>query len=207
MTKDAFLSRLTRNQTGKIPPRPPLSRVPMPAPLTVTERTALFVTRATAALSTVHTCSSSEDVRKTLASIIGTSSYVDSGIGKPWDTLLQHTEGSRLDVAEAQHADIGLSLASIGVALTGSCALASNQHRGSMLLPPRHIIIVDSATIVDTLDDAYAWVAEQLRSGCPSAIAFHTGPSRSADIEQTMALGVHGPGTVDVILIAYADGL
>lgn len=207
MTKDAFLSRLTRNETGKISPRPPLSNVPKATPFTDAERTAIFVTRATAALSTVHTCSSSEDVRKTLSSIIGTSSYVDSGIGKRWDTFLQHTDGTRLDVAEAQFADVGLSLAAIGVALTGSCVLASNQHRASMLLPPRHIIILDRATIVDTLDDAYAWVAEQLRSGCPSAIAFHTGPSRSADIEQTMALGVHGPGTVDVILIAYPDGL
>nr|MBA3424077.1 LUD domain-containing protein [Rubrobacter sp.] len=39
------------------------------------------------------------------------------------------------------------------------------------------------------------------RGGIPANVCFHTGPSRSGDIEMTLAIGVHGPGDVHVVLV------
>ena len=68
--------------------------------------------------------------------------------------------------------------------------------RSTSLLPRTHVAVVEHDDLVASLADALARVP----SPAPSAVTFVTGPSRSADIEQILTLGVHGPAQVHVVL-------
>lgn len=96
----------------------------------------------------------------------------------------------------------GISHASYGLADTGSVVLAASpdEPRANSLLPDVHITLVAEDRILPGLDELFAAVGGDL----PSALAIVTGPSRSADIEQTLAVGVHGPGEVHVVLVAHS---
>jgi L-lactate utilization protein LutC len=92
----------------------------------------------------------------------------------------------------------GVSRALYGLADTGSVVLAASpeEPRASSLLPAVHVSLLDPARILPGLAELFAAVGGAL----PSALAIVTGPSRSTDIEQTLAIGVHGPGEVHVVI-------
>jgi L-lactate dehydrogenase complex protein LldG len=95
--------------------------------------------------------------------------------------------------------DVGLSRALYGVADTGSVVLASgpDEPRGRSLLPWVHVTELRQADILPGLAELF----EALGADLPSALAIVTGPSRSADIEQALTIGVHGPGEVHIVLL------
>ena len=97
----------------------------------------------------------------------------------------------------------GSSRAIYGLADTGSVVLAASpeEPRANSLLPDVHITLLAEDRILPGLDELF----EAVGSDLPSALAIVTGPSRSADIEQTLAVGVHGPGEVHVV-ITPAEG-
>ena len=124
-----------------------------------------------------------------------------------------HHEGpllaaGRLDVAAdltwpecgpqaAAGAAVGVVRAVAAAAQTGTVFLRAddNQGRAASLLPPACIFVIDAATVVDTLGDHLRRLEDP-----PSQLVAVTGPSRSADIESTLVIGVHGPGEVHAIL-------
>jgi L-lactate dehydrogenase complex protein LldG len=96
--------------------------------------------------------------------------------------------------------DVGISTAQAGIAETGTLVLdsARERHRLVSLVPPVHIAIINASSIVETLGDALTLL--QKDKEISPAITFITGPSRTADIELTMAIGVHGPRELYVIV-------
>ena len=96
--------------------------------------------------------------------------------------------------------DIGICTAQAAIAETGTLMLdsESERHRLVSLLPPVHIAIVDAPSICLTLGEVLA--AVQQRDPLSPTITFITGPSRTADIELTLAIGVHGPQELYVII-------
>ena len=85
------------------------------------------------------------------------------------------------------------------IAETGTLVCSSEGGRAVQagLLPAHHVAIVRRDRIFGTLDDFFAAV-----SGAPPAnITLVTGPSRTADIELTLAIGVHGPERLDIIVV------
>jgi len=96
--------------------------------------------------------------------------------------------------------EVGISNAQAGIAETGTLVLDSayERHRLVSLVPPVHIAIVKASAIVETLGEALALLRKD-REISP-AITFITGPSRTADIELTLAIGVHGPQQLYVIV-------
>jgi L-lactate dehydrogenase complex protein LldG len=92
----------------------------------------------------------------------------------------------------------GVSRALYGLADTGSVVLAASpeEPRARSLLPDVHVTLLDEDRILPGLDELFSALGDDL----PSALAIVTGPSRSADIEQKLAVGVHGPGEVHVVL-------
>ncbi len=103
--------------------------------------------------------------------------------------------------AAAFAADAGISSADFGVAETGTLALlaAPGQGRAVSLLPPVHVAVLHAGDIVYEL--AALFEAATARGALPSALTFVTGPSRTGDIEQTLTIGVHGPGELHVVVI------
>jgi L-lactate dehydrogenase complex protein LldG len=96
--------------------------------------------------------------------------------------------------------DAGVSEAAYGLADTGSVVLAASpdEPRSRSLLPFVHVSLLREERILPGLEELFEAVGADL----PSALAIVTGPSRSADIEQTLVVGVHGPGDVHVVLVS-----
>lgn len=91
-----------------------------------------------------------------------------------------------------------VSRASYALADTGSVVLRASpeEPRAASLLPEVHVTFVSEDVILPGLEELFAAVADDL----PSSLAIVTGPSRSADIEQQLTVGVHGPGEVHVVI-------
>jgi len=95
--------------------------------------------------------------------------------------------------AHAETADIGISGVEFGVAETGSVFQdgTSIATRLVTILPPLHVVFLPSANIVPGITEAFDIISPSFDRGY---IGFITGPSRTADIERVLTIGVHGPG-------------
>lgn len=99
--------------------------------------------------------------------------------------------------------EIGLSLCECLVARTGSVILSSAQESGRSLpvYAPIHIAIAFSNQVVWDIADSITLMQEKYHGTLPSMVSLTTGPSRTADIEKTLVVGVHGPKEVYVFLV------
>jgi L-lactate dehydrogenase complex protein LldG len=102
-------------------------------------------------------------------------------------------------VAGRSEDEVGVSRAAFGLADTGSVVLAAGpeEPRARSLLPPVHVTILEAERILPGLADLFRELGGEL----PSALAIVTGPSRTADIEQKLVIGVHGPGEVHIVIL------
>lgn len=102
--------------------------------------------------------------------------------------------------------DAGISGAQAAIAETGTLVLdaTKERHRLVSLVPPVHIAIVSAAKIYDTLNEALSALRKE--NEVSPAVTFITGPSRTADIELTLTIGVHGPQELYVIVDATQRG-
>ncbi len=97
-------------------------------------------------------------------------------------------------------ATVGVTGAAGGAAETGTVLLRSapGAPRSVSLLPDAHLCVLRAADVVERLEDAFEVV---VRDGLPSNLVWISGPSRSADIQKRITLGVHGPRTFEVFLL------
>lgn len=97
-------------------------------------------------------------------------------------------------------ATVGVTGAAAGAAETGTVLLgcAPGAPRSVSLLPDAHLCVLPAADVTERLEDAFEVVA---RDGLPSNLVWISGPSRSADIQKQITLGVHGPRTFEVFLL------
>jgi L-lactate dehydrogenase complex protein LldG len=107
------------------------------------------------------------------------------------------------DVAATRDAPLGISLAVLGVAETGSVMMAEPTltDRAVGMLTKTNVVIVRTETMVPSLDEAAAAlraVALQPNGGYAALV---TGPSRTADIELSLSLGVQGPERVVIVVV------
>ena len=96
--------------------------------------------------------------------------------------------------------DVGISTVQAAIAETGTLVLDSTleRHRLVSLVPPVHIAIVRASQIYRTLSEVLSLIRKDKEIS--PAVTFITGPSRTADIELTLAIGVHGPQELYVII-------
>lgn len=109
------------------------------------------------------------------------------------------------DVREvAATAEIGLTTAEWAIAETGSLVLAGGTGKGRSvtLLPPIHVAVVPMDRLLTTVPEA---IGKYSDGNVPANLCFHTGPSRTGDIEMTLSIGVHGPGEVHVVLVEKSN--
>ena len=120
-----------------------------------------------------------------------------------FDALAGAARWPACGIEVAAGADVAVVHATAAVAQTGSVVVdsAANGGRALSLLPPRAMFVIDAQAIVDTPADVLRDRDRWWPDGPPSQIVMVTGPSRSADIEMTLTIGVHGPGTVHALII------
>ncbi|MFZ7102252.1 MAG: LutC/YkgG family protein [Peptococcaceae bacterium] len=108
-----------------------------------------------------------------------------------------------LDRNLIEQADFGLSEFDLGIAELGTIVQdADSVHKRLVsTLPPTHLAVISTKTIVDTFADSLD-VIERVYNGNPSNfLAFVTGPSKTADIERVLTIGVHGPGRLIIVCV------
>jgi L-lactate dehydrogenase complex protein LldG len=96
------------------------------------------------------------------------------------------------------------SVAFAAIAETGTLALASGQFNPTTLnfLPDNHIVVLFADRMVGDMEGAFAKLRAAYGKGAmPRTLNFVTGPSRSADIEQTLLLGAHGPRRLHIVVV------
>ena len=104
-------------------------------------------------------------------------------------------------------ASVGISGANMAIAETGTLVLVTNEGNADLTttLPPVHIALFGIDKLVASLDDAVAVLRMLPRSGTGQIITSYvnwiTGPSRSADIEQSLTIGVHGPCELHCVIL------
>ena len=121
----------------------------------------------------------------------------------PWErTPLELSHG-----ASDGHDLNAASVAFAGVAETGTLALVSGADNPTTLnfLPDNHIVVLFAEDVVGDLESVFARLRARYGAGqAPRTLNFITGPSRSADIEQTLLFGAHGPRRLHIVVVGDA---
>lgn len=136
--------------------------------------------------------------------------YLDAGgferriVGWPEFAALDwHGAAMQFEAREMRPDDpAGLTGCFCAVAETGTLLLlgAPATPKKTALLPETHVAVVSRARLVATLEDAFALLRAEVGE-LPRSTWFVSGPSRTADIEQTLVIGAHGPYRVHVIVV------
>ncbi len=152
------------------------------------------------------------------STLVASELVVPPGFGhhQQWGAILSLLRSKGVMVREAgspasvADAPAGLSGAELAIAETGSVLLAENalEARSVSMLTLTHFVLVREDRLVPMLDDAAVTLQQLTRVGADQRhyMSFITGPSRTADIERTLTIGVQGPKTLCVIVVAGEEG-
>ncbi len=106
----------------------------------------------------------------------------------------------------AAEADMGISSVDMAIADTGTLAHDATAMEGRLvsMLPPVHVALARSDSLVPDIREALGRYRDT--NSIPSYLTFISGPSRTADIERVLTIGVHGPGELHIIFIDFPGG-
>ncbi len=210
------LARIRRSLADRSATRPA-----MPAPYVrlapETDLVALFVERCRAMQATVDVCANDGEARAALAAIAGggrveRARFSDRAraFGAPAETSRADDHAGHVGKAGRDAlaaAEVGITVADYGIADTGTLVVLPSADEGRLasLLPPRHVAVVRASTLRADLWALIGEIDRDARLRDHSAMIFITGPSRTADIELTLTIGVHGPTAVHVIVLDDRD--
>ncbi|WP_020180002.1 lactate utilization protein [Methylopila sp. M107] len=168
----------------------------------------LFVEQAEMAAATVSVVRSAEEAPAAIADYLrGRNLGLQLRRGDdPRLSALPWGEASIDDSTGRSFGDdeTGVSAAFGAVAETGTLALVSGPDNPTTLnfLPDNHIVLLDADDVSATYEDVWARVRGAYGAGVmPRTVNWITGPSRSADIEQILLMGAHGPRRLHIVLI------
>jgi len=197
---------LGRN-AGQPPPDPPPVRLRIPeAPME--SRIDCMRMRIEALAGETHRVATREEARALVAGIVAGRSAVASNSPYLAECGIAALPGVRtgiLGVEEMRTAaaasEVGITSADYALADTGTLVMLSSAAEARLvsLLPLLHVAVVPRERILTGLDELFTLLphpAEQT-----SSMVLITGPSRTADIEQILVRGVHGPGQITVVIV------
>ncbi len=220
-SRDAILGRIRRSlgASGSDAPRlaavrhrlaeTPVNVVPARGQLPSAERIDLFVRKAGEVFATVVRLGGRDDIPAAVAAYLRDRNLpqaIRRGDDRrladlPWEREAQlavttgPSDGSDL---------VGLSHADAGVAETGTVVLTSGPDNPTTInfLPDHHIVVVDASTVAGDYETVWADLRRRFGAGVmPRTVNLVTGPSRSADIEETLLLGAHGPRSLHILVV------
>ena len=165
-----------------------------------------FRTRAEASQSTTEIVAGVADLPAAIARYLDGLNLPRSGCVWPALSHIDWASGGMALEPRGAHGDdaIGVTGSFAALAETGTLMMVSGPRTPASvsLLPETHIAVVAASRIVARMEEAWALARRELGQ-LPRAVNFISGPSRTADIEQTMVLGAHGPYRVHIIV--YRD--
>jgi L-lactate dehydrogenase complex protein LldG len=175
-----------------------------PRPAADWETVARFRERALGLSSTVDEVEALAAVPVAVARYLGAASLpLAAACWAEFAALDWGAAGVEIAAREARDSDlVGITGAYCAIAETGTLMTLSGRQTPAVtsLLPETHIAIVSVSRVVRGMEEAWKLLREERRHP-PRAVSFISGPSRTADIEQTVTLGAHGPYRVHVILV------
>jgi L-lactate dehydrogenase complex protein LldG len=211
MERAAFLDRIRRRldlepvTNAAHPIREPADLVPLPVHATPVEASVTaFIEAATGVDAVVRRAGSRSALDEAFSEILSKEQPRTALRSEdPEMTLLPRSAADLPPATDPANADIGITGALAGIASTGSLVVDSARAGGRLasLLPAVHVALLSADRIVATPSDWWRSMDRNYPSGPPSQIVLVTGPSRSADIELTLTLGVHGPQRLWIVVI------
>jgi L-lactate dehydrogenase complex protein LldG len=180
------------------------SRPQHPRPQSDWEQLARFRERAAGLSSTVEEVDDLAAVPVAIAHYLKSNSLPSAAACWPELAVLDwRSAGVAIEARPAHDADqVGITGAFCAIAETGTLmtVTGSQTPATTSLLPETHIAVVSVARIVRGMEEAWQLLRHELAQP-PRAVNFISGPSRTADIEQTVTLGAHGPYRVHIVLV------
>lgn len=183
--------------------------VPMRGQPSPAERIERFIFEAERVQATVVRLAGLDEVPNAVATYLRTAnmpSVVRIGDDEvmqavPWgsEPLLETATGAAVETDTAS-----VTSAFAGVAETGTLILLSGPKSPTTLnfLPEAHLVVLPSERVVGSYEEAWQRLRGKLGNGrMPRVVNWITGPSRTADIEQTLLLGAHGPKRLQIMLV------
>jgi L-lactate dehydrogenase complex protein LldG len=187
----------------------PQAVVPQRGQLPPAARLDLFARMVAAAAGTVERAAAAAEIPAAVAAFLRRHN-LPLAIRRGGDPLLSSVPWELAGTLEIRHgaADGGdvaaVSHAFAAVAETGTLVLTSGADNPTTLnfLPDVHIVVVAARDVAPDFESALTRLRGRFGAGVmPRAVNMITGPSRSADIEQTLILGAHGPRKLHVVVV------
>ncbi len=208
--RDEILAKIraaTGRPSGGPPPQPPKPLLTVPE-VPLEERIEQFSAALEKLSGKAHVAESAEAARALVEELITGRSAIASnspllreyGITSLTGVFTGYTDAAELKEACAS-ADVGITGADYALADTGSLVTLSapGEARLISLLLPVHIALVPKQRLLTGLDELFTLLPDPAAQ--TSSMVIITGPSRTADIEQILVKGVHGPRMVHAILV------
>jgi len=191
----------------------PAGIVPARGQLAAKERLALFRTMVEAANGSVEEIADAGDVPSAVAALLRAHN-LPMAVKRGADPRLAALPWERertLEVSVGPSAGkdlVAVSHAFGAAAESGTLMLVSGPDNPTTLnfLPDTHIVVVDAKDVTGDYETLWRRLREKFGDGLmPRTVNFITGPSRSADIEQTLILGAHGPRRLHVMVVGESE--
>lgn len=190
--REAVIARLRTHARG---PLPSMDWDPVPR----------FKERCIVMMSTVDEVASLRDVPAAVARYLSQNQLPARGACWPEFASLDWAgAGLEFDARPARGNDmVGITGTFCAIAENGTLMMLSGEdtHATTSLLPETHIAVVPATRVVRSMEDAWDLLRRE-RGALPRQVNFISGPSRTADIEMTLVMGVHGPYRVHVIVVS-----
>lgn len=149
-------------------------------------------------------CSSREELAENLQLLAENKQWKNVHCKTPaLQQLLAPFQPAYLNTGDEMALDAAITDCEYLIARTGTIVLSAAQPSGRALpvFAPFHVVIAYAHQLVFDIKDGIMKMKEKYPGQLPSMISFATGPSRTADIEKTLVVGVHGPREVYVFLL------
>lgn len=203
--RETILKNIRKALTQKVPqPFPEIDRIDFRFEQPDTDLAVLFAEKFTSLLGKFSFCQDEKDLSEQLNVLFEEKGWKE--VYCKDENIVQSLSSfgelsfSHLDLTDV---DAALTKCELLIARTGSMVLSSSVSSGrtTSVYAPVHICIATVSQLVFDIEDGLRLMKEKYGSKLPSMISFATGPSRTADIEKTLVVGVHGPKEVYCFLL------
>jgi len=189
---------------GEAPPQAPAVRLRIPS-VGLDARVASLTTRIEALAGSVVAC---DDARSWIERRLNGCEAVASNSVVLAAAGITRVQGVHSGITDREQLrtlcatlPFGITSADYALADTGTLVMLASPEEARLvsLLPPHHIAVVPRTRILTGLDELFTLLPDP--AARTSSMVMITGPSRTADIEQILVRGVHGPGELTVLLV------